>query len=59
MFKDDCEAVLNIVKMSILWKLTYKFGVVYYIKVVETIYPGHRKTIAIDLVQNLEEYTIK
>lgn len=31
MFKDDCKAVLNFVEMSILLKLVYKFGMVYYI----------------------------
>lgn len=31
MFKDDCKAVLNFVKLSVLLKLVYKFGIVYYI----------------------------
>lgn len=32
MFKDDCKAVLNFVKLSVLLKLVYKFGIVYYVK---------------------------
>lgn len=38
MFKDDCKAVLNFVEMSILLKLVYKFGMVYDMKKLETIY---------------------
>lgn len=37
MSKDDHKAVLNIVKMSVLLKSTYKFDLVYYIKKLETI----------------------
>lgn len=37
MFKDDCEAALNFVEMSVLLKLAYKFGMVNYMKKLETI----------------------
>lgn len=37
MFKDDCKAVLNFVEMSVLLKLAYKVGMVYYMKKLETI----------------------
>lgn len=37
MFTDDHKGVLNIVMMSVLLKLVYKFGMVYYMKKLETI----------------------
>ena len=37
MSKDDHKAALNIVKMSVLLKSTYKFGLVYYMKKLDTI----------------------
>ena len=37
MFKYDCKAVLDFVKMSVLLKVVYKFGMVYYMKKLETV----------------------
>lgn len=37
MSKDGHKAILNIVKMSVLLKSVYKFGIVYYMKKLETI----------------------